>query len=584
MNQLFSQNPRSAAMAQARQLLEQAVNAAMEKGDLPQTTLPDFIVEVPGDNRNGDIASNLALAGAKAFRCAPRKVADAIAANLPSLEGTLFEKVEIAGPGFINLFLSQGYFADVVQAAVSCEQYGRTNYGEGKKINVEFVSANPTGPMHLGNARGGALGDCLAAVLDWAGYDVTREFLINDAGNQIVKFGKSLAARYLQHFKGEDAVPFPEDGYQGEDIKVRAAQFAEEVGDKYVNASAEELQQAITAFALPKNVQGLKDDLGKYRIQYDVWFSEMTLHNSGAVKAVVDKLTEMGATYEKDGAIWYRSSQYSAKYGVNKKKNEDGEEEEKDEVLVRANGIPTYFAADIAYHYNKFAVRGFDRAIDVWGADHHGHVARMKGALDAIGLDGEKLDVVLMQLVRLVRDGEPVRMSKRTGKAITLTDLLDEVPIDSARFLFNMREPSSQMEFDLDLALSQDNENPVYYVQYAHARICSILKKMAEEGVEFKGIENCHTELLTEPAERELIRHIGNFAEEIISAAKNSDPARITRYVVDLATLYHKFYNACRVKDAEADLCQARMALCLAVKNIICSVLNMFKITIPETM
>ncbi len=584
MNQLFSQNPRSAAMAQARQLLEQAVNAAMEKGDLPQTTLPDFIVEVPGDNRNGDIASNLALAGAKAFRCAPRKVADAIAANLPSLGGTLFEKVEIAGPGFINLFLSQGYFADVVRAAVSCEQYGRTNYGEGKKINVEFVSANPTGPMHLGNARGGALGDCLAAVLDWAGYDVTREFLINDAGNQIVKFGKSLAARYLQHFKGEDAVPFPEDGYQGEDIKVRAAQFAEEVGDKYVNASAEELQQAITAFALPKNVQGLKDDLGKYRIQYDVWFSEMTLHNSGAVKAVVDKLTEMGATYEKDGAIWYRSSQYSAKYGVNKKKNEDGEEEEKDEVLVRANGIPTYFAADIAYHYNKFAVRGFDRAIDVWGADHHGHVARMKGALDAIGLDGEKLDVVLMQLVRLVRDGEPVRMSKRTGKAITLTDLLDEVPIDSARFLFNMREPSSQMEFDLDLALSQDNENPVYYVQYAHARICSILKKMAEEGVEFKGIENCHTELLTEPAERELIRHIGNFAEEIISAAKNYDPARITRYVVDLATLYHKFYNACRVKDAEADLCQARMALCLAVKNIICSVLNMFKITIPETM
>ena len=584
MNQLFSQNPRSAAMAQARQLLEQAVNAAMEKGDLLQTTLPDFIVEVPGDNRNGDIASNLALAGAKAFRCAPRKVADAIAANLPSLEGTLFEKVEIAGPGFINLFLSQGYFADVVRAAVSCEQYGRTNYGEGKKINVEFVSANPTGPMHLGNARGGALGDCLAAVLDWAGYDVTREFLINDAGNQIVKFGKSLAARYLQHFKGEDAIPFPEDGYQGEDIKVRAAQFAEEVGDKYVNASAEELQQAITAFALPKNVQGLKDDLGKYRIAYDVWFSEMTLHNSGAVKAVVDKLTEMGATYEKDGAIWYRSSQYSAKYGVNKKKNEDGEEEEKDEVLVRANGIPTYFAADIAYHYNKFAVRGFDRAIDVWGADHHGHVARMKGALDAIGLDGEKLDVVLMQLVRLVRDGEPVRMSKRTGKAITLTDLLDEVPIDSARFLFNMREPSSQMEFDLDLALSQDNENPVYYVQYAHARICSILKKMAEEGVEFKGIENCHTELLTEPAERELIRHIGNFAEEIISAAKNYDPARITRYVVDLATLYHKFYNACRVKDAEADLCQARMALCLAVKNIICSVLNMFKITIPETM
>ena len=584
MTEHFCQNPRNAIMEQARELLVQAVNTAMEKGDLPQTELPDFIVEIPSDNRNGDIASNLALAGAKAFRSAPRKIADAIAANLPALENTLFEKVEIAGPGFINLFLSQAYFADVVRAAVSHAEYGRTDFGKGSKINVEFVSANPTGPMHLGNARGGALGDCLAAVLDWAGYDVTREFLINDAGNQIVKFGKSLAARYLQHFKGEEAVPFPEDGYQGEDIKVRAAQFAEEVSDRYLNSPAEELQQAITAFALPKNVQGLKDDLGKYRIEYDVWFSEMTLHNSGAVKAVVDKLTEMGATYEKDGAIWYRSSQYSTKYGVNKKKNEDGEQEEKDEVLVRANGIPTYFAADIAYHYNKFAVRGFDRAIDVWGADHHGHVARMKGALDAIGLDGEKLDVVLMQLVRLVRDGEPVRMSKRTGKAITLTDLLDEVPIDSARFLFNMREPGSQMEFDLDLALKEDSDNPVYYVQYAHARICSIMKKMAEDGVSFEGLDNCRTELLTEPAERELIRHIGNFADEIINAAKHYDPARITRYVVDLATLYHKFYNACRVRDAESDLCQARMALCLAVKNIICSVLNMFKITIPETM
>lgn len=584
MTEIFSKNPRSAVMQQAYDLLVNAVTAAMEKGELPQTELPNFIVEIPADNRNGDLASNLALAGAKAFRCAPRKVADAIAANLPDLSETLFEKVEIAGPGFINLFLSQKYFADVVRAAVSSNEYGRTDFGKGGKINVEFVSANPTGPMHLGNARGGALGDCLAAVLDWAGYDVTREFLINDAGNQIVKFGKSLAARYLQYFKGEDALAFPEDGYQGEDIKMRAAQFAEEVGDRYVDAPAEELQQAITAFALPKNVQGLRDDLGKYRIEYDVWFSEMTLHNSGAVKEVVDKLTAMGATYEKDGAIWYRSSQYSAKYGVNKKKNEDGEEEEKDEVLVRANGIPTYFAADIAYHYNKFAVRGFDRAIDVWGADHHGHVARMKGALDAIGLDGEKLDVVLMQLVRLVRDGEPVRMSKRTGKAITLTDLLDEVPIDSARFLFNMREPSSQMEFDLDLALKQDSENPVYYVQYAHARICSILKKMAEDGVAFEGIENCNTELLVDPAERELIRHIGNFADEIIGAAKNYDPARITRYVVDLATLYHKFYNACRVRDVEPELRQARLALCMAVKNLICSVLSMFKITIPETM
>ena len=584
MTQSFATNPRQAAMTEARELLIQAVNTAMEKGLLPAAELPEFIVEVPADVKNGDIASNLALAGARAFKTAPRKIAEAIVECLPTLEGSLFQRVEIAGPGFINLFLSDVYFADIVRAAASRDDFGRTDFGQGKKINVEFVSANPTGPMHLGNARGGALGDCLAAVLDWAGYDVTREFLINDAGNQILKFGKSLAARYRQHFLGEEAVPFPEDGYQGEDIKLRASQFAQEVGDKYLNASDEELQKAITAFALPKNVQGLKDDLGKYRIQYDVWFSETTLHESGAVKAVVDKLTEMGATYEKDGAIWYRSTKYSAKYGVNKKKTADGEEEEKDEVLVRANGIPTYFAADIAYHYNKFAVRGFDRAIDIWGADHHGHVARMKGALDAIGLDGEKLDVVLMQLVRLVRDGQPVRMSKRTGKAITLTDLLDEVPIDSARFLFNMREPGSQMEFDLDLAVKEDSDNPVYYVQYAHARICSILKKLAEEGIEFAGLDNCDTSLLTEPAERELIRHIGNFPAEIINAAKNYDPARITRYVVELATLYHKFYNACRVKDAESGLCQARMALCLATKNLLCSVLQMFKIRVPESM
>ena len=584
MTQSFATNPRQAAMTEARELLTQAVNTAMEKGLLPAAELPEFIVEVPADVKNGDIASNLALAGARAFKTAPRKIAEAIVECLPTLEGSLFQRVEIAGPGFINLFLSDVYFADIVRAAASRDDFGRTDFGQGKKINVEFVSANPTGPMHMGNARGGALGDCLAAVLDWAGYDVTREFLINDAGNQILKFGKSLAARYRQHFLGEEAVPFPEDGYQGEDIKLRASQFAQEVGDKYLNASDEELQKAITAFALPKNVQGLKDDLGKYRIQYDVWFSETTLHESGAVKAVVDKLTEMGATYEKDGAIWYRSTKYSAKYGVNKKKTADGEEEEKDEVLVRANGIPTYFAADIAYHYNKFAVRGFDRAIDIWGADHHGHVARMKGALDAIGLDGEKLDVVLMQLVRLVRDGQPVRMSKRTGKAITLTDLLDEVPIDSARFLFNMREPGSQMEFDLDLAVKEDSDNPVYYVQYAHARICSILKKLAEEGIEFAGLDNCDTSLLTEPAERELIRHIGNFPAEIINAAKNYDPARITRYVVELATLYHKFYNACRVKDAESGLCQARMALCLATKNLLCSVLQMFKIRVPESM
>lgn len=576
-------NPRKNALDEARALLTQAAQAAMAAGELPQTELPDFIVEIPGDVKNGDVASNLAMAGARVFKKAPRQIADAILAHLPSLEGSIFSKVEVAGPGFINLFLAPGWFSSVVYGATLNEQYGRTDFGEGKKINVEFVSANPTGPMHLGNARGGALGDCLAAVMDWAGYDVTREFYVNDAGNQIQKFGKSLSARYLQHFKGEDAVPFPEDGYQGEDIKVLATEFAAIEGDKYVDADEETRKQALINYGLPKNVAGLERDLAKYRITYDVWFRESTLHDSGSVQAVIDKLLATGACYKaEDGAIMYKSAQYSEKYGAaNKRKDED---EAKDEVLVRANGIPTYFAADIAYHYNKLAVRGFDKAIDIWGADHHGHVARMKGAMDAVGLNGEDLDVILMQLVKLVKDGQQVRMSKRTGKAITLTDLLDEVPIDSARFFFNLREAGSQMDFDLDLAVKEDSENPVYYVQYAHARICSIVKKLASEGISYEGHTAWAGYQFTEPAELELIRAVSAFPAEIVTSAKNYEPARITRYVIDLAGSFHKFYNACRIKDAEPAARQARLALCLAVKQVIANVLTMFKVTVPESM
>ena len=576
-------NPRKNALDEARALLTQAAQAAMAAGELPQTELPDFIVEIPGDVKNGDVASNLAMAGARVFKKAPRQIADAILAHLPSLEGSIFSKVEVAGPGFINLFLAPGWFSSVVYGATLNDQYGRTDFGEGKKINVEFVSANPTGPMHMGNARGGALGDCLAAVMDWAGYDVTREFYVNDAGNQIQKFGKSLSARYLQHFKGEDAVPFPEDGYQGEDIKVLATEFAAIEGDKYVDADEETRKQALINYGLPKNVAGLERDLAKYRITYDVWFRESTLHDSGAVQAVIDKLLATGACYKaEDGAIMYKSAQYSEKYGAaNKRKDED---EAKDEVLVRANGIPTYFAADIAYHYNKLAVRGFDKAIDIWGADHHGHVARMKGAMDAVGLNGEDLDVILMQLVKLVKDGQQVRMSKRTGKAITLTDLLDEVPIDSARFFFNLREAGSQMDFDLDLAVKEDSENPVYYVQYAHARICSIVKKLASEGISYEGHTAWAGYQFTEPAELELIRAVSAFPAEIVTSAKNYEPARITRYVIDLAGSFHKFYNACRIKDAEPAARQARLALCLAVKQVIANVLTMFKVTVPESM
>ena len=578
-------NPRLAALTQARTLLTAAARAAMADGALPQAELPEFIVEIPADVKNGDVACNLAMAGARVFRKAPRQIAEAITARL-DLTGALFDRVEVAGPGFINLFLGQGWFTSVLRAAAADPAYGRTDAGAGKRYNVEFVSANPTGPMHMGNARGGALGDCLAAVLDWAGYDVTREFYINDAGNQIQKFGKSLAIRYLQLYKGEDACPLPAECYQGADIIAHAKAFADLHGDAYVNADFEALKQAIVAYALPKNIAGLQRDLGKYRIEYDVWFHESELHKSGAVQAVVDKLLASGACYKaEDGAIMYRSAQYAAKYGVaNKRKTDDGEEEAKDEVLVRANGIPTYFAADIAYHYDKLAVRGFDKAIDVWGADHHGHVARMKGAMDAIGLDGSRLDVVLMQMVNLMRDGKPVRMSKRTGKAITLTDLLDEVPIDSARFFFNQRESTSTLDFDLDLAVRNDSENPVYYVQYAHARICSLLKRLESQGVTFAGADAVDAGVLADPAEQALLRLLAAFPAEIAAAAEKYDPARITRYCIDVATAFHRFYNACRILDAEGAVQQSRIALCLGVRGVIHNILTMFKINAPESM
>ncbi len=578
-------NPRLAALTQARTLLTAAARAAMADGALPQAELPEFIVEIPADVKNGDVACNLAMAGARVFRKAPRQIAEAITARL-DLTGALFDRVEVAGPGFINLFLGQGWFTSVLRAAAADPAYGRTDAGAGKRYNVEFVSANPTGPMHMGNARGGALGDCLAACLDWAGYDVTREFYINDAGNQIEKFGKSLAIRYLQLYKGEDACPLPAECYQGADIIAHAKAFADVHGDSYVNADFEALKQAIVAYALPKNIAGLQRDLGKYRIEYDVWFHESELHKSGAVQAVVDKLLASGACYKaEDGAIMYRSAQYAAKYGVaNKRKTDDGEEEAKDEVLVRANGIPTYFAADIAYHYDKLAVRGFDKAIDVWGADHHGHVARMKGAMDAIGLDGSRLDVVLMQMVNLMRDGKPVRMSKRTGKAITLTDLLDEVPIDSARFFFNQRESTSTLDFDLDLAVRNDSENPVYYVQYAHARICSLLKRLESQGVTFAGADAVDAGVLADPAEQALLRLLAAFPAEIAAAAEKYDPARITRYCIDVATAFHRFYNACRILDAEGAVQQSRIALCLGVRGVIHNILTMFKINAPESM
>ena len=555
-------------IADAQKQLDTLIRTAYAKA-FPGKEMRDFIIEIPKDTSHGDFASNAAMVNAKNAGKAPRDIAAALLEAM-DFTGSYFVAAETAGPGFMNFRLGQNWFSDSVQSVLHCgADYGRSDYGHGEKVMVEFVSANPTGPMHMGNARGGAIGDCLASALDFAGYEVCREFYINDAGNQIVKFGKSLEARYLQLYLGEDAVEFPEDGYQGEDIKVRAKEFADLHGDKYVNAPSEERTQALIDYALPANVEGLRRDLEKYRIKYDVWFSEKSLHESGAVMDVVKLLSDRGMTYEKDGAVWYKATEFGA---------------EKDEVLVRANGIPTYFTADIAYHYNKFAVRGFDRVIDVWGADHHGHVARMKGSMDAIGLDGSKLDVVLMQLVRLMKDGQPFKMSKRTGKAITLTDLLEEIPIDAARFFFNMREPNSTLDFDLDLAVEETSQNPVYYVQYAHARICSILKNLAAEGISPRPVTAAELDLLTTSEEKELIRKLATLPEEIIGAAKNYDPARLTHYVIDTATLFHKFYNACRVKGEEEPLMQARLALCMATRIVIENVLGLLKITAPESM
>ncbi|WP_106763436.1 arginine--tRNA ligase [Pseudoruminococcus massiliensis] len=550
-----------------RNAIIDAMGRAMSAGELPLAPTPNFTIETPADRTNGDLASNVAMVSARAFKKAPRAIAEAITKYI-ELEGTNLDRFEIAGPGFINFFYGKQFYTSVIrEIEEKGADYGKSDFGQGKRILVEFVSANPTGPMHIGNARGGALGDSLASVLSAAGYDVSREFYVNDAGNQIEKFATSLEIRYLQIYK--DGIELPEDAYHGQDIIDHAKNFAEINGDKYVNAESSERRKALVAFALPKNIQGLENDLLKYRIKYDRWFRESTLHQSGAVKNIVELLKEKGHTYEQDGAIWFKATEFGA---------------DKDFVLVRSNGIPTYVVPDIAYHYDKLVTRGFDKAIDVLGADHHGYVPRLKAALTALGVDASRLDAVLMQMVRLVRNGEIVKASKRSGKAITLVTLLEEVPIDAARFFFNLREPNSHFDFDLDLAIEQSSQNPVYYVQYAHARICNIVKGLAESGITQRACTDEELALLTAPEEIELINKLASLTGEIITSAKTYDPARVTHYVYETATLFHKFYNACRVKGEDESLMQARLALCVATKTVIENVLTMFKITAPESM
>ncbi|MBQ6164084.1 MAG: arginine--tRNA ligase [Clostridia bacterium] len=559
-------DPILSAQEQITALIGKAFADAQAAGLLPEGEPAEFRVEIPADRSHGDFSTNAAMVNARAFRRAPAMIADALVKSA-QLDGTYFEKIETAGPGFINFTLGSKYYTDILKkAAAEGADYGKSDHGKGKRVLVEFVSANPTGPMHVGNARGGAIGDCLAETLTWAGYYTEREFYVNDAGNQIEKFGLSLDIRYREIF--DPSVEMPEDSYHGADIIEHANAFAAIHGDAYLNRSEEERRRALVEFALPKNIEGLERDLLSYRIKYDTWFRESTLHADGSVKDIIERLKANGYTYEKDGALWLKAEQFGC---------------DKDFVLVRSNGIPTYIVPDIAYHYNKLVIRKFDTAINVLGADHHGYVPRMKAALQALGIDPERLKVVLMQMVRLInKDGEVIKASKRSGKAITLVTLLDEVPTDAARFFFNLREPNTHCDFNLDLAVEQSSQNPVYYCQYAHARICSILAKLCPDGAEC--IPDDSLDSLTASEERELIRHIGALPQQIVAAAAALDPSAITRYALELAALFHKFYNACRCDVAEREVKNARLFLCKTVRDIMKNILGLMKIDAPEKM
>ena len=574
------------AKDQVLALTHAAYEAAVAAGKLPADVEVRANVEIPKDPANGDYTTTFALAAAKAMKKSPREIAGVLLENL-NLEGSYFASAEIAGAGFLNFRLAEKWYREVL-AAVESEgaAYGRSDTLKGQKIMVEFVSANPTGPMHMGNARGGVLGDTLASVLEAAGANVWREFYVNDAGNQIEKFAASLEARYLQIILGEDAVPFPEDGYHGDDIRELARAFYEQYGEQYKDTDTASRHAALAKFGLERNIPKMKSDLQRYKIEYDQWFFESTLHESGYVAETVDKLTELGWTYEKEGALWLATSRILAEnYRKAGKSEKDIEKLDlKDDVLRRANGFYTYFAADIAYHRNKFEKRGFDKVINVWGADHHGHVARLKGAMDALGLDGtHRLDIVLMQLVKLLRDGEVVRMSKRTGKAISLSDLLDEVPVDAARWFFNAK-PDTQMDFDLGLAVREDSENPIYYVEYAHARICSVLRNLAAEGYSVPAMADVDMSLLSGETEIALIKQISQFCEELRLAARDYDPSHINRYLVELAGCFHRFYTACRIQGEAPAVLSARLKLADTTRSVLKNGLALLGVDAPEKM
>ncbi len=558
-------NPVQELQTFLQKIIVDAAEASREQGLIAYQSLPDFVIEVPREKGHGDFACNIAMLMAREVRMAPRKLAELIVDMIAANNIERLEKVEVAGPGFINIFLNNSWLYAMPSLVYNLGNRYGYNDRCGQRVQVEFVSANPTGNLHMGNARGGAIGDTLANILDRAGYEVEREFYINDAGNQIEIFTDSLETRYLQ-LNGQD-IPFPENGYAGQDVVDTVKRIMAHYGASLLELSAPERRRILVDYALQEKVAYMRRTLENFGVEYDVWFSEKSLHE-GKIEQVIDSLKEKGYIYEEDDALWFKSTLFG---------------DEKDEVIMRANGLPTYFAADIAYHQNKFE-RGFDWVINIWGADHHGHIARMKGAIQALGYDPDKLDILLMQLVRLYRGGNIVRMSKRTGTTVSLDELIEEVGRDAARFFFVMRSPDSHLDFDLELAKQQSQENPVYYVQYAHARICSIFRQAEAAGVKMAALDRIEPSLLQEEEELALLRKIADFPEEIGIAARTMAPHRIARYVLDLAGLFHSFYNHHRVLHQDQALQNARLLLMHITRTTIKNALDILGVSAPERM
>lgn len=545
-------------------VIQQAAAKAAADGVLELQTVPAIVLEIPPQKEFGDYATNFAMQAAKAARMNPRAVAQAIVERIDAL---WIDKMEIAGPGFINFYLKSDWLYDMLAAILKQgENYGCTNSGNGQQVQIEFVSANPTGPLHVGHGRGAAVGSALANLLDMAGYRVQREFYINDAGNQIDNLAASVNARYLELLNRP--ADFPEDGYHGKDIVDTARRIISHEGERYLDYAADERLEIFKELALKEKLAAVKEDLEAFNVTFDRWFSEKTLYESGAIGASCEALKAQGYLYEKDGALWLRSTDFG---------------DDKDRVVIRENGIPTYLAGDIAYHRDKLE-RGFDTVINIWGADHHGYISRVKASIAAMGYNPDRLEVLILQMVNLYQGGELVKMSKRTGQLVTLTELMEEVGTDAARFFFIMRSIDSQLDFDLDLAKSRSNENPVYYIQYAHARICSIFKQAAEAGIVFAGADANTLKTLVSQPEIDLIKMLGEFPEEVASAARERAPHRIARYAHDLAGLFHAFYNQCRIIGVDSELQQARLALVTAVRATVCQALGILGVAAPEKM